>query len=784
MALNRSINIDYKTVRDLIAADRLREAASRLREMAGNGNFRLIEQLNRTETTYTYLLQSLQWLKDGRKDPERNRILNNIRESLFTILDEYYDEVVGKDSSSQYYTLRRLAAFSALNYSEAIGRYLSADASAQLQFDKQSKEYRDAVVSKNMALKDLFSIVLTMRAADLKKDIRSIENVIVDDDLSFSLRAVLIGGLIMKGLRRYSSEIFTTLLNIYAKASSEKIKARSAVGIALILDRFPARVAKDEDLQTRFELLADDLTFYTRMRETVYALARVRGAKKFNARIKEEILPDLQKMTPDFLKNIRNESGEIDLEKLEENPEWENIMSNTGIEKHIRKFSDMQNHGADMMLALFESVSGDPFFNDMDAWFRPYEPWEIDRLGLPEEFNSVMDLYALNPGACDSDKFAMLINMRRMPKQAMDMLKSTIEAQAQQINEEMKGFTLHSSIPEFELETYNFARTLYRFFNYFKHRAEFRNPFERALDLSAWPFVGEVFMQTEIISAVADFYFKQGFHEDAIRYYRMLADSSKDDKIRDLANQKIALAYERSGDLDNALIYFKTAALMNPEDEWVAKKIVRLGQKSGKLTSDLLQPLLLLHNKDKNDLTYLLPLADMEVSGKIRQREENAQPYKFLDRAVYVAPENPNVLRLILKKWLLAQDEPDSDNPDSARHDSEVKATVAALRNNVEMYLAARSLSDSIGGDGESAAEAGTAEELESMVEDEKWLMDYALAIDSIGDALEALHGMARLRNDKIDRREIERHLRLQFGNHPLRGRIASALPLLFDALG
>ncbi|MDE6558791.1 MAG: hypothetical protein K2K29_02755, partial [Muribaculaceae bacterium] len=84
MAQNRSINIDYKTIRDLIAADRLREAASRLREMAGNGNFRLIEQLNRTETTYTYLLQSLQWLKDGRKDPERNRILNNIRESLFT----------------------------------------------------------------------------------------------------------------------------------------------------------------------------------------------------------------------------------------------------------------------------------------------------------------------------------------------------------------------------------------------------------------------------------------------------------------------------------------------------------------------------------------------------------------------------------------------------------------------------------------------------------------------------------------------------------------------------
>ncbi|MDE6811415.1 MAG: tetratricopeptide repeat protein, partial [Muribaculaceae bacterium] len=529
-----------------------------------------------------------------------------------------------------------------------------------------------------------------MNSADIKRDLSSIENVIIDEDISFSLRGILVAALILNGHRRYTREIFISLMNVLSKAASERIKARALIGIAIILDRYGKRIERDEEIKTRFEIFSDDLMFYTRMRESVYSLVRVRGGNQFNKRIREELLPDIQKFTPDFLKSIQNEEGEIDFEKLEENPEWEKMMSGSGLEKQMRKFSDMQSNGADMMLSMFESVSRDFFFNDIDSWFRPFESWELDRQGIPEHLKSVMELFSINPGACDLDKFAMLINIRRIPQAAVEMLKGTLETQSQQFKEEMKGFLLHSSIPEFELETYNFARTLYRFFTFFKQKSEFYNPFDKALAFGNWPFVGKLLVQPEIISSVADYYFKQGYLDDAIDYYRQLADNSKEEKIKDLASQKIGLAYEKKGDLNKALDIFLRSFESNPQDEWTARKIVRISNKLGNLKPEIFKALLLLHLKDKNDLTYLLPLADMEVSGKIKSRQADGQSYKFFERASYLVPDNSKISRLIIKKWLV-----DYNNRDEKF--SEAASAAEKLNNDVEMYLAARSLTDSIG---------------------------------------------------------------------------------------
>lgn len=724
------------------------------------------DKLIQNESIYSFLLK---YLKENRPDEQRNRQLNDIREALYELVDSIDRATTGKESSLLFYTQARLTDFSKLNFSEALGRYLSADAARNLS-DPQSDDYKNSLVAQNLALKDLFSIVWTMPSGK-SKDLKSILSVATDSDISFSLRAILVSGLIMSLLRVYDKSKFNTLLSIESRSNDEKIKARALTGVALILDKYPDRIGRDEYLKERFEAMADDLTFYTRMREVIYSLAKARGAVSYLNKIKNDLIPDIQKLGPEFLKNLKNEEGEIDMDRLEDNPEWSKMMENSGMEKKLRRLTNMQSSGADMMLSMFEQVSRNFFFNDIDAWFRPFAEWEAERLGLPEELRPMMETLSLNPGICDSDKFAMVSNLRRLPDSAKSFIRSAFEAQARQLSEEVKSMMLHTSTPEFDIETYNYARTLFRFFNFFRLRGEFLNPFEKAQNFKNWPFIGDILAEKEILSAVGEYYYRQGFYEDAITVYVDLMPYDHSDEWNAFCMQKIGCAYEKLNKPDEALRTFLKAFVLAPNDEWLAKKIAKLAVKTQTFTEEIFPALIMLFEKDKDNLEYLLPLAQAEANGWEYQSPEGNR-YKFLDRAAYLSPDNHEVVRLQALKKVN-----NLHNPDASKEALDI---IIPLINNAEMYLASLSLSEKIGNEEESKE----GRDSEDNILSDLYLAVYLYYLNGEeGESVRMLGNIKTLLKNRFSHREVEINLRKRFPDNEKLRALIEMLPIYIDAL-
>ncbi len=646
-------------------------------------DFSIADRTDRIRDTYTYLLK---YLKEGVPDPQRSKVLSDIREEICNLAEETERKSKIEDSSELFYTRARLAEFSGLNFSEALGRFLSADAAQQL-CDKSSDEYRNCITAKNISLQDIFSIIWTMSPLKSNIDIESIINVATDSDISFSLRAVIVSALIMGLLNNYDRTKFVALLSIESRTSDEKIRARALIGIALILDTYPKRISSDPRIAERFETMADDLTFYTRMREVIYSLVKARGGLNYLKKIKNEIIPDIKNFGPDFVNKIKNADGNIDIELLEENPEWEKMLEKTGLEKKLRRLNNMQSNGADMMLSMFEQASNNFFYNDIDSWFRPFSLWEAERLGVPEEMNPLIEMFSINEAICDSDKFAMVSNLSRLPESARNLLRSTFEAQAKELTEEFKSMTLHTSTPEFDMECYNYARVLFRFFSFFRLRSEFRNPFKKALSFDEWPIIGNMFAEKEILSSVGEFYYRQGFMEDAISLFRSLMNAGDTDEWKAFCLQKIGCAMHNAGKSHEALDILTEAFTLAPEDEWLARKIVSISKKVNTYPVESRDALLMLYRKDKDNLDYLLPLARFEVNGW-NYLSPDGKKAKFLERAAYIAPENPEVIYLFIAKELR--------NDTSKENVTKMLKMLRPSIDVAEMYLASLSLNASI----------------------------------------------------------------------------------------
>lgn len=668
-------NINTGHILDALAL--LKEIFTSLRDYNG------LDRTERVRSTYFYLLK---FLKEGVPDPQRHRVLSEIKEDICDLAG--YAERISNipDSSELYYTRARLAEFSGLNYSEALGRYLSADAAQQLT-EKGSDDYHNSLTSKNIALQDIFTIIWTMPTVGSNADTDSIINVATDPDISFSLRAIIVGALIMSLLNNYDRVKFNALLSIESGSDDEKIKARALIGIALILDSYPNRISKDPYLAERFETMADDLTFYTRMREVIYSLVKARGGLNYLNRIKKEIIPDIQKLGPDIVNRMKDAEGNINIERLEENPEWDRLMEKSGLEKKLRRLNNMQSSGADMMLSMFEQASNNSFYKDIDSWFRPFLNWEAERLGVPEDMFPLIEMFELNNAICDSDKFAMVSNMNRLPESARNLLRSTFEAQASQLTEEMKSMMLHTSSPEFDMECYNYARVLFRFFTFFRLRSEFKNPFRKALRFDKWPFISRMFSEKEILSSVGDFYYRQGFMEDAIDVFTSLRESDRSDEWNAFCLQKIGCALSHLGRNREALKVFIEAFTLAPEDEWLAGKLVSIAAKENSFPVECRDALLMLYKKDKNNLNYLLPLARFEVSGWNYVGPEGKKA-KFLERAAYIAPDNTEVIFLLIAREL-------GCNDIEKNYPKLIKMLQPSL-DNVNMYLASLSLSENL----------------------------------------------------------------------------------------
>lgn len=414
-----------------------------------------------------------------------------------------------------------------------------------------------------------------------KGECKKIDSMLKDETLPYPMRATLVDALIFSGLEYLDMENILWIVDICEATLSERLAARATVGLLLILMRHKDALAGNFTLRHRLALWEENLITFTRLRSAVQALIRTRETDKISQKLNNDVIPEIMKMRPEIMKRMKEMNPEeLQGAMMEENPEWEEMLGKSKLRDKLQELSEMQTEGADVMMVAFSNLKQFPFFNELPNWLLPFydDNEEVVRTVGDGNDRSLLGILTDNSMICDSDKYSLALSLRQVPEAQRNMLAGQLEAQMQQIREELKSRQLKSGTPEFDIEANNYVRGLYRLFRLFRKKEDLTDPFEKPFDFFTLPVIGGILSDDEILQLIGEFYFKRGYHEEAIPILeRMLEKNPSDFQVI----EKLGFSHQKSGRVEKALECYKKAELLGDESVWLIKKLALCNKMTG-----------------------------------------------------------------------------------------------------------------------------------------------------------------------------------------------------------
>lgn len=555
----------HKKVKRLLDNGSLHEAFALLRDnITSNSSPLISDKLNKLEETYKYMIH---YLVEGYADNSREEMLSGLINDLHSINDSILRSKIMTDSPDIYSSTKRFEIVRKSDFSQRLENYIDAYPKALLAKGTDSAlQYQKAA---DDALVALFSYVWTMFGAS-EDEYRQLSKAITDTDHPFAFKAQMISALMLGCLAYYDKNAFTVLLDIYESDIDQKLSARALTAIMLVVASNPDRIKNDPKLKARLTLWQDSIISYRRLREVLMNLIRTRDTERISSKMQHEVLPELMKLRPEILNKLKNFSEDSDMEMLDTNPEWEELLNKNGLGDKLKELSEMQMEGGDVMMVAFSNLKTFPFFNTVSNWFLPFTSDHSEIYSISKDFGAFSEILDMEGVMCDSDKYSFAFSLSRMPESQRNMMTIRMNEQMAQLKEVMADRKLKSSLPEFDSEVTRFVRDIYRFFKLFRRKEDFNDPFKKPIDFQSLPYLNEVLSDMEIVNLVGEFYFKRGYYAEALPMLMLIEKENPQDN---LLWEKIGYCHNALNNINEAISWYKKAELLNPESQWLIKKL-------------------------------------------------------------------------------------------------------------------------------------------------------------------------------------------------------------------
>ena len=115
-----------------------------------------------------------------------------------------------------------------------------------------------------------------------------------------------------------------------------------------------------------------------------------------------------------------------------------------------------------------------------------------------------------------------------------------------------------------------YVQSLYRFFNLFRSRNDFYNPFSTRLNLIDVPFVSDALSDTKSLRLIAEFYFSMQCYTDALSTFGKVL---KQDSPTASDYQKTGYCHEQLKQYVLATADYEKVELLKPNDVWTLKHL-------------------------------------------------------------------------------------------------------------------------------------------------------------------------------------------------------------------
>lgn len=571
-------------IKKRVAQGRLREAFSLARTLSeGNMAWEISDSLDQAELSYRRLLS---YAVSGAEDPARDEMTAEIGETILTIADRLERDNAAKDEPTLYYNnLRYLRANRSEMIPEMLGRYMKQCAEGSLldmvASGTHSGKFLATTSERELLERKIFNLLwvsFPLSGADAEAVSATLGSQVLPD------HAVVLftWALVMGGLEYYDPRRLELLCGLYTDGS-DRVSAVALIGLLTIMHRWRER-GLGRRLRDRFAAVRELPSWQTDIRSAYMELTRTRDTDRISAKIRDEIVPEMMKLRPEFERKLSTPET-ITPEEMEENPEWQEMLDKSGLADRLKEMSEIQEEGGDIMMGTFSHLKQFPFFNEMANWFVPFHSGRSEFADIPGNggLNKIATMFEDLNFLCDSDKYSLMMSLTHVPHLQRDMVMSQLNAQADQFNE-MRASSLDLTTDNRRDIIRREIQNMYRFFRLFRRKGEFYNPFGQGVNLVAVPALVEDVKEPELLTLIAEFYFSHRYWEEALEVFEIVDSISQPSAA---VYQKMGHSLMRLGRTSAALSCFEKADMLDNRSAWTIARLAKCHALLGNHTSAL-----------------------------------------------------------------------------------------------------------------------------------------------------------------------------------------------------
>ncbi len=532
----------------------------------------LSEELNRLITSYGYMLQ---YLSQGVLDPQRDNILSQILVDAYTLTDKTVISLAASQSTHIFY--QREQQYKNVKLQNLVEEYIVAQNKIQLlsSVDEANLD-NDASTSLMRQCEALESDIFNKLWSSFplnKDEEESVKALFANEQLPSHLKSLVLSALMLGLSKFFDAPKLILLLDSYCKLNDTELKLRAIINAVIIIYLYRNRINAYKDVLTALKSLEIQSDFEGDMQLIFTRLIHSRNTDNISRKLKDDIMPELQKLSPDLFNKIKGKTpGTIDISDIEENPHWQEWLDKSGITRKLEEYNELQLQGGDVFISTFAKLKSYPFFNTLSNWFLPYhDKCTAVTSAFGGKKHPLTGLFKVMPILCDSDKYSMLLSIAAAPESQRNMMFQQFEAQREQL-QELQNEEVQSVIKMRDNIVNRYIQDLYRFFKLYSRRREFKSIFDSDINLTDVECLKPYITHTPTLSVIAEFYFKNGFYDDAIKFYRLMVSNHDADPH---VYQKIGYSFQSLGKWREALRNYSRYELVDNSDVWNTKQMAQ-----------------------------------------------------------------------------------------------------------------------------------------------------------------------------------------------------------------
>ena len=294
-------------------------------------------------------------------------------------------------------------------------------------------------------------------------------------------------------------------------------------------------------------------------------------------------------------------------------------------------------------MSTFSNLKIYPFFREIHNWFRVFSLDQPDvRKALGEGgMANMIGKSMLSSGIfCNSDKYSIALTFSQIPREQRDLMTNQINEEALEAMEEKATSASPQNVTE-TLSARQYAHDLYRFFNLFSRRHEFRNPFDSNLNLLIDSPLSSMLQSDESEQAIAAWLLSKNYYDEAVQAFRLMESTAHPYSTDYRFYQQMGYALQRTQSYKEALEAYRRADILQGNNNWTLRHSAQCLRILGQ-PQEALSLLLQAEKNSADNLSLQIQIGDCLVD--MKQYDEALTRFFKVD---YLKPDYPKAWRAI-----------------------------------------------------------------------------------------------------------------------------------------